>query len=32
LFAMPILFRLAMQIGPALRGGVWRRLRRPAAI
>jgi multidrug efflux pump subunit AcrB len=31
LFTMPILFRLAMQIGPVLRGGVWRRLRRPAA-
>jgi len=31
LFTMPILFRLAMQIGPALRGGVSRRLRRPAA-
>lgn len=32
LFTMPILFRLAMQIGPVLRGGVSRRLRRaPAA-
>jgi len=31
LFTMPILFRLAMQIGPGLRGGVSRRLRRPAA-
>ena len=30
LFTMPILFRLAMQIGPGLRGGVSRRLRRPA--
>ncbi|MCD6707496.1 MAG: efflux RND transporter permease subunit [Thiobacillus sp.] len=30
LFTMPILFRLAMQIGPVLRGGVSRRLRRPA--
>ncbi len=31
LFTMPILFRLAMQIGPSLRGGLARRLRRPAA-
>jgi hypothetical protein len=32
LFTMPILLRLAMQIGPVLRGGVSRRLRRaPAA-
>lgn len=32
LFTMPILFRLAMQIGPVLRGGASRRLRRaPAA-
>ncbi|MDO9386041.1 MAG: efflux RND transporter permease subunit [Thiobacillus sp.] len=31
LFTMPTLFRLAMQIGPVLRGGIWRRLRRPAA-
>jgi multidrug efflux pump subunit AcrB len=30
LFTMPILFRLAMQIGPTLRGGVARRLRRQA--
>ncbi len=31
LFTMPILFRMAMQIGPSLRGGLGRRLRRPAA-
>lgn len=31
LFTMPTLFRLAMQIGPSLRGGLARRLRRPAA-
>ena len=31
LFTMPILFRLAMQIGPTLHGGLARRLRRPAA-
>lgn len=31
-FTIPILFRLAMQIGPALRGGVSSRLRRPAAV
>jgi multidrug efflux pump subunit AcrB len=31
LFTMPTLFRLAMQIGPSLRGGLVRRLRRPAA-
>jgi multidrug efflux pump subunit AcrB len=31
LFTMPTLFRLAMQIGPSLRGGFARRLRRPAA-
>ncbi len=31
LFTMPILFRLAMQIGPGLRSGLARRLRRPAA-
>jgi multidrug efflux pump subunit AcrB len=30
LFTMPTLFRLAMQIGPSLRGGLVRRLRRPA--
>ena len=30
LFTMPILFRLAMQIGPSLRGGLVHRLRRPA--
>jgi multidrug efflux pump subunit AcrB len=30
LFTMPILFRLAMQIGPTLRGGLARRLRRQA--
>lgn len=32
LFTMPTLFRLAMQIGPSLRGGLVRRLRRPAAV
>ncbi|MDP3421587.1 MAG: efflux RND transporter permease subunit, partial [Thiobacillus sp.] len=31
LFTMPILFRLAMQVGPGLRSGLARRLRRPAA-
>lgn len=31
LLTMPILFRLAVQIGPGLRDGVARRLRRPAA-
>ena len=31
LFTMPILFRLAMQIGPTLRGGLMLRLRRPAS-
>ncbi len=31
LFTMPILFRMAMQIGPVLRGGVARKLRRAPA-
>jgi len=31
LFTMPTLFRIAMQIGPSLRGGLVRRLRRPVA-
>ncbi|KVW99714.1 efflux RND transporter permease subunit [Thiobacillus denitrificans] len=32
LFTIPILFRLAMQIGPGLRGGLVRRLRRAPAV
>jgi Cu/Ag efflux pump CusA len=28
LFTMPVLFRIAMQAGPALRSGITRRLRR----
>ena len=31
LFTMPTLFRLAMQIGPSLRGGLARKMRRQAA-